>query len=162
MKRDPLRTRHSRLASRSNRSSHRAQPSPRHHQCRSSSHTGSATIAIVFSLSGAVAPCRTSSLRVVRKRKPARGTPPPSAGRAGVVARSRWNDVRALSRPGNGEAARAACRKIMPVHGGSPGPLLDRLSLRRVVLRMTRSRSCPRDVVGDEPVPIHTRSMLGG
>ena len=39
MKRDRLRTRHGTLASRSNRSSLRAQPSPRHHQCRSSSHT---------------------------------------------------------------------------------------------------------------------------
>jgi hypothetical protein len=39
MKRDPLRTRHGTLASRTNRSSLRAQPSPRHHQYRSSSHT---------------------------------------------------------------------------------------------------------------------------
>ena len=65
-----------------------------------------------------------------------------------MVARSRWNDVRALSRPIGSKAQEIA------VHGGSPGRLLDRLSLRRVVLRITRSRSCPRGVVGDEPVPI--------
>src|SRR5215212_7298071 len=68
----------------------------------------------VPSLSGAVAPCRTSSLRMVRKRKPARGVGSSYistlAGRAGVLtsrptvsgARNRWDDVRALSRPGNG------------------------------------------------------------
>jgi hypothetical protein len=39
-------------------------------------------------------------------------------------------------------------------NGGSPCRLLDHLSLRRVVLRITRSRSCPGGVVGDEPVPI--------
>ena len=51
-------------------------------------------------------------------------------------------------------AVRTGLVGIYAVHGGSPGRLLDRLSLRRVVLRITRSRSCPRGVVGDEPVPI--------
>jgi hypothetical protein len=69
-----------------------------------------------------------------------------------VVARSRWKDVRALSRPGNGGST-GAWWEIYAVHGALHA-VLDCLSLRRVVLRIMRSRSCPRGVVGDEPVPI--------
>jgi hypothetical protein len=91
-----------------------------------------------------------------------RSTPPLSARRAGVLTsrptvsgeapRNRWNDI-GHSRPGNGGSTGGLMRNHA-AHGGSPGRLLDRLSLRRVVLRITRSRSCPRGVVGDEPVPI--------
>ena len=78
-----------------------------------------------------------------------------------MVARSRWNDVRALSRPGNGSSMGGLVGNLCR-YGGSPGRLLDCLSLRRVVLRITGSRSCPRGVIGDEPVRLHIRSMLAG
>ena len=74
-------------------------------------------------------------------------------GVGGSAPATAGDDVLALSRPGNegstGGLVGNSRRSRRP-----SGRLLDRLSLRRVVLRITRSRSCLRGVVGDEPVPI--------